>query len=240
MGNNSKKYKENLSNGTLYVAINNDYSNQNIRHKSLAVANAVAESGCDILQYRARNISYHKMLDEAKSIAQICALHNLPFIINNYIDLAIDVQADGVHLSLQDVSVAQTRAILGDEKLIGLTLRSVSDAQNIDQTTLEMLDYVSVANIFATKSDTSNAKPLGLYELTDITSIIKDRAPHLAIVAIGGINETNITQVLNCGVKAVSVISAISQAQKPAAACKKLKKLILKTLKTQPVKAVNV
>lgn len=229
-----KNYKQILSGGVLYVAINNDYSNQDIRHKSLAVANAVAEGGCDILQYRARNISYHKMLDEAKSISQICAEHNIPFIINNYIDLALDVQADGVHLSLQDVSVMHTRAILGADKLIGLTLRSVSDARDIELSTLEMLDYISIANVFVTQSDLSDFPPIGLEELANIVAILKQKAPSLAIVAIGGINETNILQVLDCGVKAISVISAVSQAQKPVATCKKLKKLILKKLDAEP------
>lgn len=237
---NLKKHKENLSNGTLYVAINNDYSNQNIRHKSLAVATAVVEGGCDILQYRARNISYHKMLDEAKSIGKLCAQHNIPFIINNYIDLALDVQADGVHLSLQDVSVMHTRAILGADKIIGLTLRSVSDAQDIDISTLEMLDYISIANVFTTQSDLSVLPPIGLKELANMVVIIKEKAPDLAIVAIGGINEANMLQVLNCGVNAVSVISAISQAQKPAAACKKLKKIILKTFKGQALKTQSI
>lgn len=239
MQDNLKNYKETLSDGMLYVAINNDYSNQNIRHKSLAVANAVAIGGCDILQYRARNISYFKMLDEAKSIGKICAEHNIPFIINNYIDLALDVQADGVHLSLQDVSVKHTRAILGANKLIGLTIRSVSDAQNIELSTLEMLDYISIANVFATQSDQTSLPPIGLKELANMVAIIKQKAPNLATVAIGGINETNIAQVLACGVKSVSVIGAISQAQKPAAACKKLKKTILKTLKAQPLKALK-
>ena len=236
MLNNPKKYIENLTGGTLYVAINNDYSSQNIRHKSLAVTNAVVESGCDIVQYRARNISYYKMLDEAKSIGQICAKHNIPFIINNHIDLALDVKADGVHLSMQDVSVAQTRAILGTEKLIGLTIRNVSDAQNIDKATLDMLDYISIANIFATQSDSSKDQPLGFKILAEMVSIINHKAPQLAVIAIGGIDETNLVQVMNCGIKAISVISAISQAPKPAAACKKLKKLILKTLKAKTLK----
>ncbi|MBL1422118.1 MAG: thiamine phosphate synthase [Alphaproteobacteria bacterium] len=218
------------------MAINNDYSNQNIRHKSLAVASAVAMGGCDILQYRARNISYHKMLNEAKSIGKICAENNIPFLINNHIDLALDVQADGVHLSLQDVSVKHTRAILGADKLIGLTLRSVSDAQNIEISTLEMLDYISIANVFATQSDRTSVLPIGLKKLADMVAIIKEKTSNLTIVAIGGIDETNMVQVLACGVKAVSVIGAVSQAQKPAAACKRLKKIILKTLKAKPLK----
>ncbi|PCI88682.1 MAG: thiamine phosphate synthase [Hyphomicrobiales bacterium] len=237
MRDNLIKHIKTLNNGILYVAINNDYSNQNIRHKSLAVANAVAMGGCDILQYRARNISYHKMLDEAKSIGRVCAENNIPFIINNHIDLALDVQADGVHLSLQDVSVKHTRAILGADKLIGLTVRSVSDAQNIEITTLGMLDYISIANVFATESDQTSLPPIGLKKLANMVEIIKEKAPDLTIVAIGGINEINMLQVLACGVKAVSVIGAISQAQKPAATCKRLKKIILKTLKAKPLNA---
>lgn len=213
---------------SLYIAIENDYSSDKIKHKSISIARAAADSGCNIVQYRARNISYFKMLDEAKSIYAICAEQNIPLIINNHIDLALDINAAGVHLSAEDVSAIQTRAILGPHKIIGLTIRTAEDARLAN---LNALDYVTIAGIFATEKDLLNQTPLGIEGLKDILEIVKVRAPEISIVGMGGINEENAGQILETGIKCLGVISAISQSKKPITACKKLKKIIKKALK---------
>lgn len=238
MLNSKKIYTQLLFNGCLYIAINNDYSNLDIRHKSLSIAKTVVDNGCDILQYRARNISYFKMLDEAKAMSQICANAGTAFIINNHIDLAFYVKADGVHLSHQDVSVAQARAILGADKIIGLTLRSLSEVENIDISILEMLDYVSIAGVFSQEKNLTEQQqqPLGLAGLKQMLDVLNKKMPNLATVGIGGIDENNVEQVLLCGADSISVVSAISQAAKPAMTCRKIKRNLTKALKIKTSK----
>ncbi|MGL1920106.1 MAG: thiamine phosphate synthase [Hyphomicrobiales bacterium] len=221
--------KKGLFNQSLYVIIENDYSSQNIRHKSLAIANAIVTEGCDIIQYRAQGISYYKMLDEAKSIAQICNQNNIPFIINNHIDLAIDVSADGVHLNREDVSVTQTRVIMGNRKIIGLSIRTLNDAKNAQ---INALDYVTIEGIFPTNQNLEDPKPILNEDLADIVQVLKSRAPDLPIIGNGGLCETNVGLAMKQNIDSISVTRAIAQAKKPAVAVKKLKKAMLKTLKT--------
>lgn len=224
-------YRQNIKSifdASIYVAINNDYSDPNIRHKSLSLAKAVSTSGCNIIQYRPKIISYFKMLDESRAIATICAEQKIPFIISDHIDLALDIGADGIHLSHDEVSISQTRAILGPDKIIGITIHNIQDAKNIP---LEDLDYVLIANIFKAELDDFDDTIVSMGDLKKILAIIKKRRPQMPIAAIGGIDENNVEKVIAYGVNSICLLSTISRADKPAPTCKKIKRIMNKTYK---------
>lgn len=228
MSNNYKNNVKSIFNAGVYVGINNDYSDQDIRHKSLSIANAIINSGCDIIQYRPRKISYFKMLNEAQSISELCLKGNIPFIVNDYVDLALDVNADGIHLSGDEISASHARAILGPSKIIGTTIRSSQQAKTVP---LDYLDYVSITNIYSTEPSFPDDRVIGLAELRNARNIIRKRAPDIIIIGIGGVDESNAADVIKCGVDAVSVVTAISHAAKPATTYRKLKKIVKNALK---------
>lgn len=225
MSNNHIKSVKSIFDSAVYVAINNDYSDLNIKHKSISLATAVAGNGCDIIQYRPHQISYYKMLDEAKAIFQICNQHNIPLIVNNYIDLTLDINADGVHLTGNEISSEHARAILGTDKIIGTCVSSVEQAQEI---LLDDLDYVTIGNIFSAEPNSPSAKIIGIKELQKMLDIVKTRNPKISIVGVGGVDESNAENVMACGVDSIAVLGTIAYAKKPAITCKKLKKIIVK------------
>ena len=225
-----KKNITSLLKASLYVVINNDYSDPDLQHKSNMLAEIVVKNGCDIVQYRPKRIRYLKMFKEASLISEVCAHHRVPFIINDHIDLAIEVNADGIHLGQGDISIQHARAILGNDKIIGLTVRSVDEALKAP---LHLLDYVSIGGVFPTKSNKLETKLLGLTGLKNVIKVIKNSHPNLPIVSIAGLNETNIADVINCGVDSIAVISAISKVEFPKIACSMIKDVIVSASKKE-------
>ena len=184
-------------------------------------ANSAIRAGVKIIQYREKEKDTKYMIEEAAKIKEICKENNTLFLINDRVDIALAVDADGVHLGKEDMPYNIARNLLGEQRIIGLTVHNLEEAieaENIGA------DYLGVSPIFETKTKPDAGKPSGLQLLIDLKENIK-----IPYVAIGGINEYNIKSVLDTGTRAVAIISAIITKDNVEEECKKFRKLILKT-----------
>jgi thiamine-phosphate pyrophosphorylase len=153
-----------------------------------------------VVQYRPKNISTRDMLKEAASIKKMCRGKCL-FIVNDRVDVALAVSADGVHLGQSDMPYALARRMLGDKKIIGVSVSTVREAEAAER---DGADYLGVGPVFPTDTKKDAGKGVGLKVLAKIRE--KCRIP---IVAIGGITLENAPRVIEAGADSVCAISAV-------------------------------
>lgn len=162
------------------------------------VESAVA-AGCKIVQYREKSKSKEEMIDEARRVKELCGNKAL-FIVNDHVDVALAVDADGVHLGQEDLDLETARKILGN-KIIGVTVHNVEEARMAEE---GGADYIGVSPVFPTTTKCDAGKPCGIELISRI-----DEEVSIPIVAIGGITKENTPEVIRAGAKAVAAISAV-------------------------------
>ncbi len=179
----------------------------------LQAAKQVIQGGAKVIQLRDKMMDRGQLLPIAMQIGELCRQSNVLFIINDYIDIALAVKADGVHLGQTDFPVAVARKLLPVDTLIGCSVTNVKMAKKAQA---DGADYIAVSGVYPTTSK-DDVKPLG-------TALIKrvKKAIGVPLVAIGGIKLENIPELKTCGVDAIAVISAVLGAKSPAAAARKL------------------
>lgn len=188
-----------------------------LRDKTLpGVVELAIENGATFIQIREKDIEYNRFRELAIEVKRITDRYKIPFVINDNIDVAIEVDADGVHIGQDDTSLIKAREILGKDKIIGVSVGNVDEAINAER---EGADYLGVGAIFSTTSK-SDAIDVGIGQLKEIT-----KAVDIPVVAIGGINEKNIQQLRGSGVDGIAVISAILAKEDIAKATRELFKL---------------
>jgi thiamine-phosphate pyrophosphorylase len=154
----------------------------------------------------------------------------VPLLINDRVDVALAAEADGVHIGQDDMAAADARLLLGRTAIIGLSIKTVAQAQAAP---LEHLDYVAIGGVYATTSKDNTSTPVGLDGLRTIAAAVRARAPAMPICAIAGINESNAAGVIAAGADGVAVISALSLAADPAMAAKNLRASVDAALEQQ-------
>ena len=146
------------------------------------------------------------MIEELKSFAialqQITQRYNIPLIINDHVQLALEIDADGVHLGKDDMPISIARSLLGPNKIIGISIDNIEDLENAN--ILEGNYYIAVSSVFRSNTKLDCSKIWGLKGLQQIIS----KSVH-PVVAIGNINQTNIKDVMKHGAEGVAIISAI-------------------------------
>lgn len=177
------------------------------------------KGGSTILQLREKHLDTKNFFYRAKLVKVICKTYNIPFIINDRIDIALAVDADGVHLGQKDMPVSAARKLLGKDKIIGLSVSSIEQAFEANH---QEVDYIGISPIFGTTTKTEDLeKPLGIDGLIKIKRISSK-----PIVCIGGITAKNTTNIIQNGADGIAVVSAISQSKNPENETQTLKKLI--------------
>lgn len=156
--------------------------------------------GVTFLQLREKELDKETFLKEAVQIKELCKKYKVPFVINDNVEIALKSKADGVHVGQSDMEAIEARKILGKDKIIGVSVQTVQQAilaQN------QGADYLGVGAVFTTgtKTDADDVS----YET--LKSICK--AVDIPVVAIGGINQNNITKLENSGICGVAIVSAI-------------------------------
>lgn len=176
----------------------------------------VLKNGATFLQLREKSFTHEEMVAEAKEIKAIAAKYQVPFVINDDIYVAKEIDADGVHIGQSDMEYRKAREILGEDKIIGLSAGNLQEAIDAEKMGA---DYIGVGAVFHTdtKKDTTAMSFEELKEITDTVSI--------PVVAIGGISADNLMQLAGTGIDGISVISAIFGQEDPGAATKKLVEL---------------
>jgi len=156
--------------------------------------------GVTLVQLREKEISSKEYLELAQKVKTVTDRHNIPLIINDRIDIALAIDADGVHLGPEDLPVPLARKLLGDGKIIGSSAASVDEALLFQA---QGADYLGVGAVFPTATKRGTEK-VGLEDLRGIKSAV-----HIPVVAIGGIKAENAKPVMETGVDGVAVVSAI-------------------------------
>lgn len=171
--------------------------------QDISLAEAVGKSiigGVTFVQLREKNLSGEQILQEARTLKKLCASCNVPFVINDDVTLAKHVDADGVHVGQKDMQAAHARKILGENKIIGVSVQTVSQAVEAQK---QGADYLGVGAMFPTDSK-NDAEAVSVDTLRNICNAVT-----IPVVAIGGIGTRNISQLNNCGICGVAVISSI-------------------------------
>ena len=156
--------------------------------------------GCTMIQLREKNISSLDFYRQSVEVKKITEQYHVPFIINDRIDIAIAVNADGVHIGQSDIPAAMARDLIGTDMLLGVSAASVKEAV---QAANDGADYLGVGAMFPTGTKT-DANYVSIEELKKIR-----HAVNLPIIAIGGINKGNIKQFHDTGINGLAVVSAI-------------------------------
>jgi thiamine-phosphate pyrophosphorylase len=204
---------------------NIDYSLYLVTDRGLAggrsnfeVVKAAVEGGATVVQLREKDCSTREFVQQALAIKDFLRNRRIPLIINDRLDVAQAVKADGVHLGQTDMPLEMAKEILGDSMIIGISAESLEDAIAAER---GGADYLGVSPIYATPTKTDTAPPLGLAGLREIRKAVR-----LPLVGIGGLNRQNCAEVIRSGADGVAVVSAIVAADDPEAAATVLKKII--------------
>ena len=195
-------------------------TDQRISHgkSHLEVAEAVLEGGATVLQFRDKEIGDSEAIEVCQKIHKLTRGKGIPFIVNDRVEVAKAVDADGVHLGQEDMSFSSARKILGKEKIIGISVETIEQALKAVE---GGADYLGIGPIYPTATKPDAGKALGIARLKEIRESV-----NIPIVAIGGINENNLEEVLKAGADGVAVISAVVSAPDITEACRKLKNKI--------------
>lgn len=194
----------------LYVIIDTE-ALKGRRH--VEVARQAIQGGARVMQLRDKLLSKKELLPIAQELRDLCAENGVLFIINDYLDLAIAVDADGLHVGQDDLPVKIARRLLPVDKILGGSARTVEQARAVQS---EGADYIGVGSMYPTSSK-ETAMVVGPERLRQIKEAVA-----LPVVAIGGINADNVAEVLAAGADAVAVISAVLGAEDVAKACQQM------------------
>ncbi len=176
------------------------------------VLEAALRGGVDVVQLRDKELPDDKLVRAAEPFRRACDAHGALFVLNDRPDLVAACGADGVHVGQRDASVAEARALVGDERIVGLSVETVVQLDAIDGA-----DYLGVGAVFATPTKTE-AEAAGL-------ELVRAAAVQVGIpwFAIGGIDLENVAEVVMAGAPGVAVVRAIRDADNPEAAARELR-----------------
>jgi thiamine-phosphate pyrophosphorylase len=146
----------------------------------------------------------------------------VPLLINDRVDVALACGADGVHVGQEDMAVDDVRRLLGPSAIIGLSIKTVAQAEAAP---VELLSYVGIGGVFATTSKDNPKPPIGAEGLAKVAAVFRRRAPALPLCGIAGIDAGNAAQVIAAGADGIAVISALSSKGDPRAAAQELRRI---------------
>ena len=174
---------------------------------------AALQAGVNLVQYRRKHGPDSLRLQEARRVAELCRSHQALFIVNDRVDLALLVNADGVHLGQDDLPLHEARELMGPRKLIG---RSTHKREHLTIAQADGADYLGVGPVYATATKAERT-PAGLAWVREASA-----SARIPWFAIGGINSDNIADVRSAGASRVAVVSAIMASDDPAGASRLL------------------
>ena len=179
------------------------------------------KGGATFIQLREKQLDIENFKQEAIKIKSICNKYDVPFVINDNVDIALEIDADGVHVGQSDMEAGSVRKKLGADKIIGVS------ASNVEQALLAEkngADYLGVGAVFPTSSK-DDAAEVSKSMLKDICNAV-----HIPVIAIGGITRDNVMELRGSGIVGVAVISAIFAKPDIVEATKDLKEQVMKTV----------
>lgn len=176
--------------------------------------------GVTMIQYREKHRDDHEFKNMALKLKKICKNYSVPLIINDRVDIALAIDADGVHVGSDDMDPKEVRKLLGDEKIIGVSAKTEEEAKRAQA---DGADYIGSGAVFTTQSKDTSC--IGIEQLTRVSNAVD-----IPTVAIGGINLENISKLKGTGIAGVSIIRGIFGAEDIESECKKLLEEVEKIL----------
>lgn len=176
----------------------------------VAIAEAALAGGADMIQLRDKTGSLRDLLPQAQAVQALCRSRGAFFIVNDRVDLALAVGADGAHVGQEDLPADSARRLLGPQRVLGVSTHSLAQAEAAQQFGA---DYIGFGPMFATGTKDTGYTPRGLDALREVRGAVA-----LPILAIGGISLENVSLVIEAGATAPAVISAVVAAPDIAAA----------------------
>lgn len=184
------------------------------------IVSAMIRGGVKVIQYREKDKSMLEKYEECRILRQLTAAEGVIFIVNDHIDIALAVGADGVHIGQDDLPPEVVRKLIGSEMLMGISTHSPEQAKAAVEAGA---DYIGVGPIYSTQTKVNVCAPVGLeyleYALKNVT---------IPLVAIGGIKRHNLHKVLEYGVKCVCMVTEVVGAEDPAACVREIRETIEK------------
>lgn len=207
---------------SLYLVTDSGLMSSSTVEESVALA---LEGGCTLVQLREKDKNSRDFFVVAQKVHELCRRHAVPLIINDRLDIALAVDAEGLHLGQKDLPAPVARKILGKDKILGVSAANLEEAL---QACRDGADYLGVGAMFPTETKT-DARPVSPAELEKIR-----KACSLPIVLIGGMNARTIPQFSGYGVEGFAVVSAIVAQMDIRAATRELKRIALQGLNRTP------
>jgi thiamine-phosphate pyrophosphorylase len=177
------------------------------------VADAL-DGGATLIQYRDKSATMRQRYEAASALCGVVKAKGIPFIVNDHVDLALDVGADGVHLGQDDLPAAVARRVLPDDAVIGVSVGSVAEAIEAES---DGADYVSVGPLYATGTKPDAGAAVSREMVKEVVEAV-----NIPVIAIGGINASNVAEVMSLGVSGVAVVSAVMTARDPRRATRRI------------------
>lgn len=202
------------------MKINNNYYNlyfvtDPVLHKGYPVLEQVRlalEGGVRLIQLREKELATGKFIDLARKALEITRQAGGFLIINDRVDVALAADADGVHIGQDDINLRDARRLLGEGKIIGVSVRSVEEAKQAEK---DGADYIAASGVFSTDTKKDVGEALGRDSLGDIK-----RATTLPLIAIGGIKIDNCAEVIKAGADGVAVVTGITMSDDIPQTCR--------------------
>ena len=178
-----------------------------------SVCEDVLANGATFLQIREKDLDANTFEAEAEKLKELCRRYHVPYVVNDSVEIALAIDADGVHVGQSDIKGRDIRSLIGPDKILGISAGTVEEAIAAENAGA---DYIGVGAVFGT-STKKNARNLSVEKLREIT-----RAVSIPVVAIGGIHAGNLLDLSGSGVDGVAVVSAIFAAADPGQATARL------------------
>ena len=213
-----------MSIGRLHIILSPDDGGRPRRSLPAFVADVVG-NGADVLQYRRKEGTLEQWIEEGRPIRAECRRHGVAFIVNDRLDLAQALDADGVHLGDDDMPLVEARRIVGAGMVIGRTTRHLDDVMRAAE---HGADYVGFGPVYPTRTKRIAIAPRGVTMVMEVAE--KSTIP---IIAIGGIGLPTIGELIGAGAYGIAVVGAIADADDPAAETRRLRDAIDEALRSE-------
>lgn len=207
-----KYTKEEIRNAMLLYAVT-DQSWLKENETLLDVVKEVLKNGATFLQIREKDLAEGDFEEEAKKLKDICREYQVPYVVNDNVDIAMHIDADGVHVGQSDIKGRDIRSMIGSDKILGISAGTVEEAIAAEKAGA---DYIGVGAVFVT-STKKNARNMSIDCLKEIVDSV-----NIPVVAIGGINANNMMELAGSKIDGIAVVSAIFAAENPGDATKNL------------------
>ncbi len=185
------------------------------RYGLVETVRRAVEGGVTLVQYRSEKLTHEEQKAQVLPLQQYLRSVGVPLIINDNVALAVEIDAEGIHIGQDDMPVAEARALIGPDKILGLT---VTTAEQMAAVNTELVDYIGCGPVFPTITKDDAPPPMGVEGWAELAKL----SP-LPIVAIGGLNAERTAAIRATGLAAgVAVVSAICAAENPTAAAQQL------------------